>query len=185
MRSLINNPRNRLTTILSVILAATLLLSLTGFAQAQQFGILSQIPEDANRVVLEQEGVPPADTYVDTYNLMRTADFQIIDSEETLELSSLRDLIAEGDPLVFTAKKQVRDDLALRISFNIETTPGGSKLIASAEYADDVNASIPNWNQATWTDGEAQDAFAEALDIVRHARYDAMDFEIGVAINSQ
>ncbi len=61
----------------------------------------------------------------------------------------------------------------------------GSQLVASTKYAEDVDTPLTDWNQAKWTDGETQDAFAEALDIVRHARYDAMDFEVGVALASE
>lgn len=173
-------------SILSLLVAVMVLFAFTGtmFAQQAPMGIVEDIPDGANRIIMVQEGVPPADVYVDTYNLLRTKDFQITASEESLVLSDLRDIL-NNEPLVFAAKKQIRDDMALWMTFNVNTTPAGGQLIASAKYAEDVNTPVGEWKQAAWTSGKAEEAFIEALDVIRHARYDAMDFEVGVAVVSR
>ncbi|MBD3223836.1 MAG: hypothetical protein GF313_03855 [Caldithrix sp.] len=147
-------------------------------------GILEEIPQGANRIILIQEGVPPADIYVDTYNLLRNMDFQITASEETLVIRDLRDIL-ENDPLVFAAKKQINQDLAIWMVFNCNVAPGGGKLIASARYAENVDSPVAQWQPAKWSSGKAQQAFIEALDIIRHGRYDAVNFEIGVAVSEK
>jgi len=169
---------------LSLLLILPLLIALVfvggpAFAQQLPTRVAEQIPNGANRIVMVQEEVPPADVYVDTYHLMNTMDYQITASEETLEPSSLEDIL-DREPLVFSAKKQVRDGLALWFTFNVDATAGGGQLLTSVKYAENVNAPLPQWKQAAWTQGKAKAAFADALDVVRHARYDAMDFQVKV-----
>ncbi len=170
-------------SLLSLLVAVVLLFAFTSnvIAQESPMGVIEDIPDGANRIIMVQEGVPPADVYVDTYNLLRTMDWKITASEATLVMSDLRDLL-DDEPLVFAAKKQIQDDLALWMSFNANVSPEGGRLIASAKYAEDVNTPVGEWKQAAWTSGKAEEAFIDALDVIRHARFDAMDFEVGVAV---
>lgn len=91
----------------------------------------------------------------------------------------------EDEPLVFGAKKQITDNLALWISGNVEGTTAGGRMIASVKYASDVDASVAEWQDARWTRGKAQTAFFEGLETVRSARYDAMDFDVGVMVETE
>jgi|GEM_PF-1502640 len=144
-------------------------------------GVEMRIPDDANRIVLEQEGVPPADVYVDAVRYLEMKDFEMLVSEETFATDALESLL-EAAPLNFSARKQINDTLALRITGDVSKIPGGGRLIASVEYADSVDTPIPEWKQAAWTTEPAKNAFFKALEIMRGTRYDAMDFEVGVAV---
>jgi hypothetical protein len=147
-------------------------------------GVAEDIPNNANRIVLQQEEVPPADVYVDMINLFELKDWELTYSEENLDTDNLEDLL-EDEPLVFGAKKQITDDLALWISGNVEGTAAGGIMVASVKYARDVDTPVAEWNDARWTRGKAQTAFFEGLETVRSARYDAMDFEVGVMVETE
>ncbi len=164
-----------------LLVAAVSVLFFVGFALPAFAQMEQTIPENANRIIIEQEGVPPADAYVDAINMFELMDWEIIASEETLILDNLRE-INDTEPLVFAAKKQVTDDMALRISGNVDAIPGGGEMMISAEYAEDVDTPVPEWKQASWTSGKAKEAFQKTLDIIRHSAYDAVDFEIGVSV---
>ena len=108
--------------------------------------------------------------------------FKITASSETLVLKNLEEIL-DREPLIIEARKQVEQDMAIQLTFNVNPTAGvGGKLLASVKYAANVDASAGKWKEAKWTDGLAQEAFIHALDLVRHARYDAMEFEVGVAV---
>lgn len=172
--------RNSLSLLLILpLLLALVFVSGPAFAQQMPTRVTKQIPKGANGIVMVQEDVPPADLYVDTYHLMKIMDYNITASEETLNPNSLKDLL-DQEPLVFSAKKQVNDDLALWFTFNVDMTAGGGKLLTSVKYSDNVNTPVGEWKQAAWTNGKAKSAFTDALDVVRHARYDAMDFQVKV-----
>jgi len=170
---------------ISYLLVVPLILAFAIFtstlsAQTIPSEVSKAIPQGASQIVMEQNGTPPADVYVDTYYLMERANYKITASEETLEPQSLYDLLNGDSPLVFSAKKQVNDNLALWFTFNVEEIPGGGKLLASVKYSDDVNTPTEDWKQAKWTNGKAKTAFTKALDLIRHDRYDTMDFTLKV-----
>lgn len=176
--------RNSLSLLLILpLLLALVLVSGPAFAQQLPTRISNDIPSGANHIVMVQEGVPPADIYADTYNLMKIMDFQITASENTLEPSSLEDIL-DQEPLVFSAKKQVNDNLALWFTFNVDAVSGGGQLMSTVRYASNVDAPVSQWKQAKWTNGKAKSSFTDALDIIRHARYDAMDFKVKVVKQS-
>jgi len=167
------------------IIVGLLIPFLPASAQAQvpnDWGVAGEIPEQANRIILDQEGVPAADVYVDALYTLERQDFKITDSEDTFNIDELSDIIADGIPLVFMARKQITDDMAIEISANVMTIPGGGRLVASVKYADSVETDVPNWKQAKWTEGRAKEAFYRGLETIRGIRYDAMDFEMGVAV---
>jgi hypothetical protein len=168
---------------IAVILGFAFLAVSSASAQLGSYGIEQRIPENANLIVMEQEGVPPADVYIDAYNMLKMQDFEITASEETLVARTLRDILKDH-ALVMAAKKQIDDDLAIWIKCKSETMPGGGRLISSVEYTEDVNAPISQWERASWDydDEKARQAFFEALDILRHAAYDAISFRIGVMV---
>jgi len=173
---------------LTKVLTIGLVLALGGFltttASAQMNGVDTEdIPDEANRIVLIQESVPPANVYVDAYNTLQRLDYTINSSATTLDTESLQEFLDE-DPLIFTAEKQVNDKMALRLSLNVEKTAAGGKLVASAEYAENLNAPTTEWKQAKWTDGLAKDAFFSAFETLRNAQYSAIEFESGVAVAS-
>lgn len=142
------------------------------------------IPRNANRIILEQEQQPPADMYVDAMQFLRNAGYDITKAEDAMETQSLNDL-AENRPLTMNAEKQINDDMAIQITLNVNTTPGGSELIASAFYADSKDVSEANWNEASWTDGKSKKAFEKAFFALRQGTYDTITFESGVAVASQ
>ena len=143
--------RNSLSFFLILPLILALVL-VSGPALAQQLPtrVTSRVPDGVNQIVMVQKGVPPADVYVDTYHLMQNMDFRITASEETLEPTSLQEIL-DKEPLVFSAKKQVNDDLALWFTFNVDVVAGGGQLLSSVKYSDDVNAPLSQWKQAAWT----------------------------------
>ncbi len=147
------------------------------------YGVAHEIPQGANRIMLKQEAVPPADVYADALYYLKRHDFKITASQELLDTDSLEDLL-ESAPLTFAAKKQIKDNLAIRILGNVNAYAGGGILIVSVEYASSVDQSIAQWKKAKWTSGKSQEAFFKGLEIIRGTRYDAMDFEVGVAITS-
>jgi len=172
---------------LSVLVAGAFIgLFLTGCAATSKsipHGVLEEIPQNANRVILDQEGVPPADVYVDALMTLKNQGFDVVSSKETLDLDKLSDIL-ENEPLVFAARKQIQPDLAIRITGDARTIPGGGRLIASIMYANNVNDNIEQWKDARWSSGKSREAFFQGLEILRGTRYDAMDFEIGVAVSN-
>jgi len=152
--------------------------------KAIPYGIANKIPQGANRILLRQEAVPPADVYADALNYLKRHDFEVTASQEILETDSLEDLL-ERSPLTFAAKKQIKANLAIRIVGNVNAYAGGGILIASVEYAPSVDKPIAQWKKAKWNSGKSQEAFFKGLDVLRGTRYDAMDFEVGVALTSE
>jgi len=170
------------SVMVAIAVAALFVFPTEVSAQDSPSGILEDVPEGANRIIMVQEGASPADVYVEMYNMLVRADFQITTSAENLILEDLEELL-DREPLVIQAKKQIHEELALQLAINVDETNQGGQLIASAKYAEDVNASVTQWKQAKWTSGQAKDAFVEAMDVVRRARYDALEYETGVAVS--
>lgn len=121
-------------------------------------GLQEEIPAQANRILLYQEETAPADVYVDAINYFRRQDWLVTASEETMDPIELEEALDE-DPLAFTVKKQVNDDLALEISAKVDVRGAGGQLIASADYASSITRPIAEWKQAEWTEGKARTAF--------------------------
>ena len=119
-------------------------------------------------------------TQMPCYTLQRM-DYTIVNSEETVDLDALTELL-DQEPLVFAATKQVEPGLAIRITANVGIISGGGELKASVQYAEDVNTPTGQWKQATWTDGQAEHAFIEALNALHYAQYSGVDFATGVAV---
>lgn len=171
--------------LLTALFALALIVALLPTAaQAQQTtypGIQEEIPEDANRILLEQRSVPPVEMYVSALNYFERTDWEVIASEETKDLTALEGILSDTDgPLAFAVQKEVAPDLALRIAIHVDLIPAGGRLIASADYATGIPAQ--RWQDAAWTNGKAQRAFFEALEILRRTAYDSADFEVGVAV---
>ncbi|MFP4548159.1 MAG: hypothetical protein ACLFQM_08495 [Fidelibacterota bacterium] len=172
---------------LNVIVLALLipLLMSQVYSQDKAWDIENRIPEGANRILLKQTAVPTADVYVDAIHHLERKDFEIITSEETFD-SDLLESITEKKPLVFSARKQINDTLAIRIMGNVQNCgPTCGLLVASVKYANDVNAPIPNWKNATWNKMDEKNAFFKALEILQGTAYDFMNFEIGVAVTTE
>ncbi|MBD3275008.1 MAG: hypothetical protein GF372_06830 [Candidatus Marinimicrobia bacterium] len=187
MKPVTNQLNDSWSKVLTLIFAFGVFTVLSGCAATQTgtpAGVAEDIPNNANRIVLQQEEVPPADVYVDMINLFNLQDWEITYSEENLDTDNLEDIL-ENEPLVFGAKKQITNDLALWISGNVEGTAAGGIMIASVKYAGDVDTPVADWNDARWTMGKAQTAFFEGLEAVRGARYDAMDFDVGVMVETE
>ena len=178
-----NKDFNLLRFILAGMIIAGIALPLSG--QNIVRGVEKNIPHNANRILLKQTEVPPADVYVDALNHLKRKDFEITASEETFD-DNLLEEITESRPLVFSAKKQINDTLAIRIQANVDKCSGplGGLLIASVDYAKDVAAPIPEWKHASWNKPEEQDAFFKVLEILRGTSYDFMNFEVGVAVTT-
>lgn len=68
------------------------------------------------------------------------------------------------------------------VAINVDRLPTGTGAltIASVEYADQLPAE--EWHRAEWTQGKARRAFFEGLEIILGTAYDAVDFEVGVAV---
>lgn len=146
--------------------------------------VTDDIPKNANRIILQQEQQPAADMYVDAMQYLRDAGYEITKAEDALETQSLNDL-AENRPLVMNAEKKIDKNMAVQITLNVNTTPGGSELIASAFYADSKNVSEASWKEASWTSGKSKKAFEKAFTALRQGTYDTVTFEAGVAVASQ
>ncbi len=171
---------------LNVIVLALLfpLLMSQVYSQDKAWGVENRIPEGANRILMKQTAVPTADVYVDAINHLKRKDFEIITSEETFD-SDLLEAITETKPLVFSARKQINDTLAIRIMGNVKNCGATcGLLLASVKYANDVNAPIPDWKYASWNKMEGKNAFFKALEILQGTAYDFMNFEIGVAVST-
>ncbi len=177
---------NYLLKIMLIILLPIIFINSLISQEAVTRGVEKRIPDGANRILLRQTQVPPADVYADAINHLKRQNFEITASEETYDENILTN-ITESRPLVFTAKKQINDTLAIRIMANVEKCDGPlcGRLIASVDYAKDVDASIPEWKHARWTDPPAKNAFFKALEILRGTSYDFMNFEVGVAVTGE
>jgi hypothetical protein len=145
---------------------------------------IDDIPNNANRIILEQEEQPAADMYVDAMQFLRDAGYEITKAEDAMETQSLNDL-AENRPLTMNAEKKINKNMAVQITINVNTTPGGSELIASAYYADSKDVSEANWKEASWTQGKSKKAFEKAFTALRQGTYDTIAYETGVAVASQ
>lgn len=68
------------------------------------------------------------------------------------------------ETLTFTTEPtRVDDGLALRINGVVERTPGGSRLVVSAQHASTVGTPVGQWKEAAWTTPEAKRAFDAAF----------------------
>ena len=139
------------------------------------------IPDNANKIILNQDEQPAGDMYVDALNFLEDQGYTVVHSEEPVDVDALTDL-ADQHPLTMRAEKKVSDDLTMQIAVNVNTTPGGSELAASVYYADSKDVTQGNWHQATWTDGDSKKAFNMAFRDLRAGTYDTMQFESGVAV---
>lgn len=165
------------------LLASLLLLLFTSCATTPYYaGLQERIPDDANIIILIQEEAPPAEVYVDAIHSFERSGYEIVASEETMEINSLTDLFDQDGALTFSATKQVDADMALRITGRADVAKEGGRLIASAEYATTMNTPLSEWNDARWTNDRPREAFFTALEQLRHTGYDALDFEIRVGI---
>lgn len=163
-------------------IVVALLLLLASCAPAEYPESEEHIPQDANRIILVQEGLPPAAVYADVVNVLKNDGYEIVAEDKALDVKSMHDLVDGDESLTFTAVKQVRGDMALRIMGKAEKTPGGSRLIAGAEYASTIRTPLPSWQNARWTNKRAKEAFFTALEQLRHSSYDAVDFETLVGV---
>lgn len=187
MKQVTNQQTDSWIKVFTIIILFGAFTVLSGCAATQTgtpAGVAEEIPNNANRIVLEQEEVPPADVYVDMINLFQLQGWEVTYAEENLDTDNLEDIL-ENESLVFGAKKQITSDLAVWISGNVEGFAEGGRMIASVKYASDIDTPIAEWNDARWTRGKAQTAFFEGLETVRSARYDAMDFEVGVMVETE
>lgn len=166
----------------ALLTALLFLLAPQGVAAQEAFsGIQDEIPDGANRIILDQREITPSDVYLNALNTFRRSDWEVIASEDAEEVTELENLLAgEEDALAFTARGEVSDDLALRIAVHVEPRPAGGRLIASVDYA--ANTPADNWQDAAWTTGKEREAFFEALEVLRRTAYDNAGFEVGVAI---
>lgn len=171
--------------IAALFAALLFLLAPQGAAAQETFsGIQDEIPEGANRIVLEQREITPSDVYLNALYTFRRSDWEVIASEDSEEVTELDDLLAgEEEALAFTARGEVSDDLALRIAVNVEPIPAGGRLIASVDYA--ANTPTDSWQDAAWTTGREREAFFEALEVLRRTAYDNAGFEVGVAVEPE
>lgn len=169
-----------------LLIVLTLFLTIPIFSdKTVPRGVENKIPENANRILLRQTEVPPADVYVDALRHLQRKGFEVTASEETFD-DNLLEEITESRPLVFSAKKQINDTLAIRILANVEKCDGPAcgLLIASVDYAHNVDVSIPKWKHASWNKPAEKNAFFKALEILRGTSYDFMNFEVGVAVST-
>ena len=182
----IRNIFHHFNKILPMVISPILFFSFAFSEDVISRGVEKRIPQGANRILLRQTQVPPADVYADAINHLKRKNFEITASEETFDENFLAS-ITESRPLVFTAKKQIKDTLAIRIMANVEQCEGPicGRLTASVDYAKDVDASIPEWKHALWSELPAKNAFFKALEILRGTSYDFMNFEVGVAVTGE
>ena len=143
--------------------------------------VARDIPENANRIIMQQEGQPPADMYVDAVQFLEKRGYNVINAENPLETESLSEL-TENKPLVLRAEKKVSKNLSVQIAVNVNAMPGGSDLTASVYYADSADVAAGHWNQATWTEGDSKKSFNLAFQDLRRGTYDTIHFESGVAV---
>lgn len=143
--------------------------------------VAKDIPDNANKIILNQDEQSAGDMYVDALNFLEDHGYSVIHSNEPANVDALNDL-ADRHPLTMRAEKKVSDDLTVQIAINVNTTPGGSELAASVYYADSKDVQQGNWHQASWTDGDSKKAFNMAFSDLRAGTYDTMQFESGVAV---
>ncbi len=87
------------------------------------------------------------------------------------------------DSKSFTAVKQVSSQLVLKMPVEITSEQQGAKLVASAYYADNKNASSSEWKQAKYNDGESKEAFQHAVNTMKEVvNYNNINFESGTAV---
>ena len=134
--------------------------------QAAAPTVAEEIPEGANRIVMDRQEMTEELT-VDTPGLAF-----YVDARQHLEENGYEIETADEEELFLTtAPKQLEDGLALRLNINIDPAPGGSRLIALAEYAPSVTAGANAWQEASWTGGQAQEAFSAAVDMMQNLSY--------------
>ena len=143
--------------------------------------VARDIPENANRIIMQQEGQPPADMYVDAVQFLEKRGYTVINAKNPLETESLSEL-AEHNPLILRAEKKISKDRTVQIAVNVNAVSGGSELAASVYYADSMNVTAGHWNQASWTEGDSKKSFNIAFQDLRRGTYDTINFESGVAV---
>lgn len=156
-----------LRALLSLTLPALLVFTLVACSSTGEAGlaptVVEDIPEGANRVVLEREGVtemltpdaPAQALYNDTVELLRLKGFTLAS--------------ANDDALTILTEPMMVDGLALRMDITVQTIAGGSQLVARTEYAPAGMAG--NYTTAAWTEGNAKQAFARAFDMLEGITY--------------
>ena len=173
--------RNNLIQTIMVILLSTVFAGSVIAGEQHVDPVAEEIPDNANKIILNQDEQAAGDMYVDALNFLESHGYTVIHSEEPVDVNTLNDLV-DQHPLIMRAEKKVSDDLTMQIAINVNTTPGGSELAASVYYADSKDVTQGNWHQATWTEGDAKKAFNMAFHDLRAGTYDTMQFESGVAV---
>lgn len=171
-----------LKKLLTFVISVTVGLLFTTHLQAGEevhTPLDTQIPNEANVIVLEQESTVPAEMYLDALQYMQRAGFKVTHSENTVDPDSLT-FTSKSAPLTFSVEKQLDENLALRINYNVNAIPGGSELVARAEYTENISDKGTQWNEAQWTHGKAKKAFYTTLQSLREATYDKIYFETRV-----
>ena len=150
----------RTRTLLSGVSMAMLVLFAAACAtQNVTPEVAEEIPDGADRIVLDRQttdqeltaDAPAQAFYVDARQHLTNNGFQI----ET----------ADEDARTLTTEGMMMDDsnLMLRMNLQVQSAPGGSRLFVRPEW----RTADGDWQTASWTSGEAQDAFARAFEFMQ------------------
>ena len=122
--------------------------------------VAEDIPDGADRIVLDRQTTDQeltADTpaqafYVDARQHLVNNGFQIETEDEDARTITTEGMMMEDS------------NIALRFNLQVESVTGGSRLIARPEWR---MGNTGDWQTASWTGGEEQDAFARAFEFMQ------------------
>ena len=135
------------------------------------------IPANADTIIFETKLIPPSGTYSNLVNHLKQDGYRIMAAEEMFD-RDLLDKISDKNKLIFTAKKQINDTLAIRMKNEVKSCDSLNCgiIVVSVEYANDAQAPLHQWKEAGWNQPVAQKAISIAIDAIKQAGYDTHSY---------
>ena len=135
------------------------------------------LPEGTQKVIFKQD-LPPSGIYSEMIKYLEEKGFRIMAAEEMFE-EDLLDKITDKNRLIFSAKKQVSDTLAIRIKNTVKSCDSiNCGLIeTSVDYAREAQAPLHKWKEAAWKGPNSKKVMSATIDIINEAGYKIYEYK--------
>ncbi|MCF7886682.1 MAG: hypothetical protein K9M80_09320, partial [Candidatus Marinimicrobia bacterium] len=169
---------NRILKSIFIVSLLIFMIQILFSKQESTTRINQNIPEGANKIIFKQKLLPPSGIYLDVLHHLEKKGFRILALDDVVEAQFIA-RAGNRNQILLSAKKQLKDSLALRMTFLIK--PGNElnsgKLVTSSIYSRDAQLPLHKWQRARWTTPEASKAFYETIEIMKEADYEIEKFE--------
>lgn len=139
---------------------------------------IERIPQGTEKIIFKQGLLPPSGIYSDLVKHLKDHGYRIMAAEEMFE-AGLIDKVTDNDKLVFSAKKQISDTLAIRMKNIIKPcdTLNCGIITTTVDYATEAQAPLYKWNNAKWDGTISQKAISTTIEIFKDGGYENFKFK--------